>query len=132
MPSSTDRLRPTTAMHRSHTITRRDFLRRSGLLATATGLGRLGLINAHAQTAAPDYKVLVCVFLLGGNDAHNMGVQLNGPEYAAFKSVRGSLALPDGNTQLLQVSARDGRPYGLNSGLAAIHPSWAQGKLAVM
>lgn len=119
-------------MTHSHAISRRTFLRHSGLLATATGLGRLGLINAHAQAAAPDYKALVCVFMLGGNDGHNMVVPLTGPDYTAFRAVRGSLALPDGNTQLLEVVARDGKPYGLNSGLAAVHPLWAEGKLAVM
>ena len=119
-------------MPHSHAISRRTFLRHSGLLATATGLGRLGLINAHAQSTPADYKALVCVFLLGGNDGHNMIVPLNGPDYTAFKAIRGSLALPDGNTQLLPVTARDGRPYGLNSGLSAIQPLWAQGKLAVM
>jgi uncharacterized protein (DUF1501 family) len=119
-------------MTHSHVISRRAFLRQTGLLATATGLGRLGLVTAHAQSNADDYKALVCVFLLGGNDGHNMVVPLNGPDYAAFRAVRGSLALPDGNTTLMEVVARNGRPYGLNSGLTAIHPLWAQGKLAVM
>ncbi|MEO5959208.1 MAG: DUF1501 domain-containing protein [Opitutaceae bacterium] len=119
-------------MKHTHVLSRRDFLRQGGVLATATGLGQLGLLNAHAQTASPDYKALVCIFLLGGNDGHNMLVPLNGPDYTAFRNTRGSLALPDGNTQLLEVVARSGRPYGLNSGLAAIHPLWAQGKLAAM
>lgn len=89
------------------------------------------MLNALAQSA-PDYKALVCIFLMGGNDGHNVIVPLNGPDHAAFRAVRGSLALPDGNTQLLPVTARNGMPYGLNSGLAAIHPLWAQEKLAVV
>jgi uncharacterized protein (DUF1501 family) len=119
-------------MKHFHPISRRTFLRNTGYLAAATGLGRFGMISARAQTAPADYKALVCVFLLGGNDGHNLLVPLNGPENTAFRAARGSLALPDGNTTLLEVMARDGRPYGLNSGLAAIHPLWAQGKLAVM
>lgn len=112
-------------------LSRRAFLRRSTLLATATGLGGLGMLNAYAQSA-PDYKALVCIFLMGGNDGHNLIVPLNGPDHTAFRAVRGSLALPDGNTQLLPVTTRSGIPYGLNSGLQAIHPLWAEGKLAAI
>lgn len=122
-------------MKHHHFISRRSFLQKTSLLATATGLGRLGLINAHAQTAPSspsDYKALVCVFMLGGNDGHNMVVPLSGSALATYRAVRGSLALPDGNTSVLPVTALDGTPYGLNGGLASIHPLWAQGKLAVM
>ena len=118
-----------------HDISRRRFLQKTSLLATATGLGSLGRITAHAQVAPSspsDYKALVCIFLLGGNDGHNMMVPLAGPELAAYRAARGSLALPDGNTQVLAVNARNGTPYGLNGGLAAIHPLWAQGKLAAV
>lgn len=113
-------------------LSRRAFLQKSSLLATATGLGRLGLISAHAQVAPPDYKALVCVFLLGGNDGHNMVVPLSGSAATTYRAVRGSLALPDGNTPVLPITAQDGAAYGLNGGLAAIHPFWAQGRLAVM
>ncbi|MBL9199677.1 MAG: DUF1501 domain-containing protein [Opitutaceae bacterium] len=115
-------------------LTRRAFLRHSTLVATAgaTGLARLSQVNAHAQAAATDYKALVCVFLLGGNDGHNLIVPLNGAENAAFRAARGSLALPDQTAQLLEISARNGTPYGLNSGLAALHPLWAQGRLAAI
>lgn len=119
-------------MSHYHPISRRSFLQKAGLAASAAGLGRLGLLNTHAQSAPPDYKALVCVFLLGGNDGHNMVVPLNGPDYTAFRNTRGSLALPDGSASLLEVSARTGTPYGLNSGLAALHPLWAQQKLAVI
>lgn len=112
-------------------LSRRAFLQRSGLFATATGLGRLGVLNAWAQSA-PDYKALVCIFLMGGNDGHNMIVPMNGPESTAYRSIRGSLSIPDGNTQVLPVTARNGVPYGLNSGLASVHPLWSQGKLAVV
>lgn len=118
-------------MKHFHPISRRSFLQKTGLVAAMTGLGRLGLINAHAQSAPPDYKALVCIFLLGGNDGHNMVVPLNGPDYDAFRQTRGSLALPDGSASLLEIMSHTGVPYGLNNGLAAIHPLWAQGRLAV-
>lgn len=120
--------------HRSF-ISRRSFLQKTTLLAAATGLGRIGLLNARAQTVPSgpsDYKALVCVFMLGGNDGHNMIVPLSGSALTAYKNARGSLALPDGNTAVLPVSAKNGVPYGLNGGLAALHPLWAQGKLAAV
>ena len=52
---------------------RRNFLRIGSAFATVAGFGRFGLMNAFAQGAS-DYKALVCVFLLGGNDSHNMVV----------------------------------------------------------
>jgi uncharacterized protein (DUF1501 family) len=122
-------------MQHASFISRRNFLEKTAMLATAAGLGRVGLINARAQsvpTGPSDYKALVCVFMLGGNDGHNMIVPLSGPALTAYKNARGSLALPDGNTAVLPVSAKDGTPYGLNSGLTALHPLWAQGKLAAV
>ncbi len=118
--------------HRSF-ISRRNFLQKTALLATATGLGRIGVLNARAQSVpANDYKALVCVFMLGGNDGHNMLVPLNGSALTAYQTARGSLALPDQNTPVMPVTAKNGTPYGLNGGLAALHPLWAQGKLAAV
>lgn len=113
-------------------LSRRGFLQKASLFAAATGLGRLGSLTAHAQTAPADYKALVCVFLMGGNDGHNMIVPLAGPELTNYRAARGSLALPDGNTAVLPVTALNGTPYGLNGGLAALHPLWAQGRMAAV
>ncbi len=95
-------------------------------------LSRLGNINALAQSSVPDYKALVCVFLSGGNDAHNMVVPLTQSEFKTYKTGRGSIALPDNNGALLPVVTPQGAPYGLNPGLGAIQPLWASGRLAVI
>ena len=111
-------------------LSRRRWLAGTG---AASLLTRLEWMNAFAQSTTPDYKALVCIFLAGGNDGHNTVVPLTQAQFNAYKAARGSLALPDGNTgPFLQVSTPDGTPYGLNSGLAAIHPLWAQGKFAVL
>src|SRR5215475_11436318 len=108
---------------------RRSFLRFSGGFAAMAGFSRFGMMNALAQSA-PDYKALVCIFLFGGNDSHNMVVPQTQAAFNAYKSIRGSLALPDNNAKFLPVTARDGTPYALTDGLASIHPLWAQQKLA--
>src|SRR4051812_15886662 len=100
-------------------ISRRDFLRMASALASAASLPGL----ARAQVAQ-DYKALVCVFLMGGNDGHSMLVPLDSAPYAAYRSIRGGLALPDGSAQLLPVRTSTGVAYGLNSGLTAIASQW--------
>ncbi len=110
---------------------RRNFLRTGGAFLTAAGMSRFGLMNAFAQ-GAPDYKALVCIFLLGGNDSHNMLIPQSQAAFNAYKSIRGSLALPDANAKLLPVSAADGTPYALTDGLSSISPLWAQQKLAAV
>jgi len=83
---------------------RRDFLRQSA----CASLGVTGLVNALAQmrlmTAAcaagetgTEYKALVCLFLAGGNDSHNMLVPMGDPSSdearADYEAARGVLAL---------------------------------------
>ncbi|MBT9458168.1 MAG: DUF1501 domain-containing protein [Burkholderiaceae bacterium] len=111
----------------ANTLTRRTLLRQT----LGAGLGSLGALTAQAQTAS-DYKALVCIFLMGGNDGHNMVVPLSPAAFNAYKAARPGLALPDNSATLLSVAARNGVPYGLNSGLSALHPLWAQQKLAVV
>ncbi len=106
--------------------TRRNFLKASAF----AGLTRFGAVNALAQ--ATDYKALVCIFMFGGNDGNNLIVPQTQSEFNAYKAIRGSLALPDGNAKLMPVSAANGTPFALTDGLALVHPFWAQKKLAVV
>jgi uncharacterized protein (DUF1501 family) len=113
-------------------MTRRNLIRLGcGAVTTAASFSRFGAINALAQGSS-NYKALVCVFMFGGNDSHNMVVPQASADFTAYKTARGSLALPDGNTSLLPITATSGTPYAFNSGLMAIHPLWAQQKLAVV
>jgi uncharacterized protein (DUF1501 family) len=76
-------------------VNRRSFIRYASLAAagSAAGLRPFGALNSLAQSAT-DYKVLVCVFLFGGNDANNTLIQFDTTGYANYSSVRGPLALP--------------------------------------
>ena len=69
-------------------VSRRKFLQLSAGLGMLAGLGRLEI--AHA---ANDYKALVCLFMLGGNDGHNTVVPLGNAQYNAYKNARQGLAL---------------------------------------
>ena len=120
-------------MHHDHTPlrvttrSRRAFLRDASALLGAAAVGA----SAQGQTA-PGYKALVCIFMLGGNDGHNMVVPLSTAAYNAYKAARGGLALPGNDATLTPVVTPAGVPYGFNSGLNSVAPLWAQGKLAVM
>lgn len=104
---------------------------RRALLRAACALTAAPLVPAHAQTTE-DYRALVCIFLAGGCDGHNVLVPQGTAAYAAYRSARGGLALPDQSASLLPITTTDGVPYALNSGLQAIHPLWAQGRLAAI
>ena len=115
----------------SNQVSRRNFLRLStGAMASMAGMSRFGAMNALAQGAG--YKALVCIFLNGGNDGHNTFIPRTGAEFNAYKAARGSLALPDQNTPVLDVTAVNGSLYGFNGGLQPIHPLWATKQLAVV
>ena len=106
-------------------MSRRRFLQLSAALGMLGGLGRLR--PAHA---AADYKALVCVFLFGGNDGHNVVVSLDGTQYAAYQAARGPLALPPG--QLLPIDVPGLGPFGLHYALPELQALFAQRKLAIV
>lgn len=111
-------------------LTRRNFfLKMSRTLASlglTSAMGRLGMINAFAQTG--DYKALVCVFLFGGNDGNNMVIPVS-EQYDNYQGVRGSLAVPRANLLPMFTGTEE---LGLHPAMAPLHPLWAQGKLAVL
>jgi len=106
--------------------TRRDLLRYSacGLLGRAaflSGFDRFSLVSAMAAPAAvpSDYKALVCIFMFGGNDSNNMIVPID--NYTNYASTRGVLAIPQ--AQLLQVTTKSSRAFGLHPNLTAAQPT---------
>src|SRR5262249_52442080 len=116
------------------TLSRREFLRRSGCsaltaAALASGIDRFGLVQAFAQSSS--YKALVCIFLGGGNDGNNTVVPLDG--YAAYSSVRqaSTLAIPENS--LLPITPKSlGQTFGFHPSLSALQPLFAEGKLAIV
>lgn len=104
---------------------------RRALLRAACALTAAPALPSQAQ-AAEDYRALVCIFLAGGCDGHNVLVPQSAAAYAAYRQIRGALALPDQSASLLPITTTDGVAYALNSGLQAIHPLWAQRRLGAV
>src|SRR5205823_8581841 len=94
-------------------VSRRKFLQLSAALGMLAGLGRMEI--AHA---ANDYKALVCIFMLGGNDGHNTVVPLASSQYNAYKNGRQGLQLGPG--QLLPINDASQGTFGFHFSLPEI------------
>src|SRR5579864_1668580 len=118
-------------------ITRRTLLRMGaqslGLWAAGGCLGRLSRVYAAAPAAA-DYKALVCIFMLGGNDGNNLIVPIktDAQSYADYLRVRGTtLGLPqDGLGVITTASGKE--TYGLHPQLGPLRELYLRGKLTVV
>ena len=119
------------------TWTRRELLQLGvqslGVLGAGTCLGRMSRLYAAVQ-AASDYKALVCIFLLGGNDGNNLlvPVKTEAQAYSDYFKVRGpTLGVPQQALHL--IPARGGKEsYGLHPELAPLGELYARGKLAIV
>ncbi|CAG0959084.1 hypothetical protein BURK2_00629 [Burkholderiales bacterium] len=115
---------------------RRDFLRRASAL-TAGGLAaNLDLFGLHAwaQTAQPDYKALVCVFLFGGFDGNNTVVPLDNTgygQYAAVRTTASGINIPQANLLPIQPS-NSTTPFGLHPLFTGLQTLFNEGKMAIV
>src|SRR5580658_10137008 len=93
--------------------TRRDFMKAALTSVGALGaLGKFGEMNALAAANSP-YQALVCIFLAGGNDSHNMVIPVSTAQqnYSLYAAGRQTLALPQAGLQIINNGADT---YGLH------------------
>lgn len=108
-----------------HNLSRRSLLGRGLALGMAGGgigfADSLGLLSAMAQTnPASDYRALICLYLVGGNDTHNTVLATDTASWDSYQKIRGgSIALR--RETLLPITHRNDRR--LNTGRSfALHP----------
>ena len=121
---------------------RREFLRRAASLSVAGAAApwalNLSAIGDAAAQSATDYKAMVCVFLLGGNDNGNTVVPYDDATHQAYATVRGGLALPRsafevaGTVLVPSVALAGGQRLALAPGLAPLIPAFDAGRLGVL
>jgi uncharacterized protein (DUF1501 family) len=110
-------------------MNRRHFLASAASLAgLGAGAGLLSALPQRTWAAGEDYRVLVVVFLNGGNDGHNVLVPTDAG-YNDYQAARANLALPKASLVNLPGSA-GGRTYGLHPGLAPLLPLYQQQRMA--
>jgi uncharacterized protein (DUF1501 family) len=111
-------------------ISRRGFVRIGTATVGSLALRPFGLLPGLAATSGPDYRALVCVFLLGGNDSNNTIVPTDDTNFKAYQSIRGSLALT--SSELTPVAGVSGAPYGFHSKLTEVASLFSSKELAVV
>ena len=115
-------------------ISRRRFLRNAmGTgFASSSMVGTLGSLAATQSLAADgDYKALVCVFFLGGNDSFNMVVPSSLTEYNEYAAARQNLAIAQADLLALNPLVSDGASYGLHPSMPEVQSLFNSGQLAV-
>jgi len=116
-------------------LSRRQFLR---ALSTGGALYAFGRTpgTVMAQTAAvdafSDYKSLVCVFLLGGNDSWSVVVPRSDAEYAAYAASRQNLAIAQDVLLPIGPLEPDGAEYGVHPSMADVQSLFEMGRCAVI
>lgn len=117
-------------------ISRREMLRRLGALASLraaapfglqlAGIGAASLANA-ATTPAQDYRAIVCLFMMGGNDCNNTLVPTETTAYNTYATGRSTLAIP--REQLLALADTQ---LGLHPAMAPMQSLFNSGRAAVL
>ncbi|RZI86237.1 MAG: DUF1501 domain-containing protein [Rubrivivax sp.] len=140
---------------------RRQFLKRASMLGAAgittpwaLNLASMGVAAAQSSSAT-DYKALVCIFMAGGNDAHNTVLATDGNSRWNYLSARDpnaaanfeadqagdpliaspmSIALPMKDLRPITIKQTDpwNRTFALNPELRRIQQMYADGKAAVI
>ncbi|WP_395339609.1 DUF1501 domain-containing protein [Ningiella sp. W23] len=123
-------------------LTRRDFLRYSisSSIAGASLIGLPSSLTAHAAQTN-DYKALVCVFLFGGVDGHDLLIPYDVSSYNGFANIRQSLLNTYGGTRsresLLPLSPDNSahfgsREFALPPEMPLLKSVFDQGRVAIV
>ena len=112
-------------------FTRRGFIRIGAASVGSLVLRPFAVLPAMAQSSAPEYRALVCIFLFGGNDSNNTVIPMDDASFKAYSSIRGSLALTTSDLTPTVYSA-SGAPYAFHSKLAEVASLFSSKELAVV
>lgn len=122
---------------------RREFLKRLGALgalgSAAPFAMNLAGIGTAAAAGASDYKALVCLFMLGGNDHNNTVVPYDATSHAVYAAARGGTSSAGGIAldlsslqQINPLSALGGRQLALPTQMSLLANLFDSGKAAIL
>lgn len=125
---------------------RRQFLRAASAVGTVAGTATPFALNLATMSAAVaqvpgDYKALVCLFMLGGNDHGNTVLATDPDSWSSYTELRGSGSDPitlaptgqfGGVRPIAPVTPQPGREFGLHPELEALQTMFNDGQLAIV
>jgi uncharacterized protein (DUF1501 family) len=117
----------------AHKLSRRHFLGGAALLGGFSPLA-LQVAASNATAAGNDYKALVCLYLDGGLDHMHTIIPSDPTNYAALRSLRPGIAMPDraALSSLGTRSPQGGRTVALHPNLPRMKKIYDKGKMAIV
>lgn len=111
---------------------RRRFLMMTGTTGVGLSLPAKLVLGQLDGDGVPftDYRALVCVFLLGGNDSFNMLVPRSPAEYNAYASSRQNMALPRDDLLPIAPAGSGSREFGLHPAMPELQALFESGHAA--
>lgn len=96
----------------------------------------LAAVGEAAAAQGQDYRALVCIWLSGGSDHDNTVVPFDEASHAAYRRLRGGLALQQSSLQLTALAPTTplpgGRQFALHPSLTPLSDLFGQSRLAAM
>ena len=112
---------------------RRKFLNmglKAGLVGATSSLWSNTALRAFGQAPA-DYKAMIMVSLVGGNDGNNLVIPMDKSSYAEYCAIRPTLALPQ--SACLPLNTASGTPsLGLHPNMVKVAQMFNQGKASIV
>ena len=113
-------------------MNRRNFLKLSAGSAATLGLLNIPM-SAYANAGSfPDYKALVNIFFLGGNDGFNMIVPTSTFAYDEYAASRQNLAIAKADLLPISPASIGAGNYGLHPNLAEVQTLFNSGNLGIV
>ncbi len=103
-----------------------------GAAAAYTTPFLLDLDRMAAHAAGEDYKALVCVFLFGGNDSHNLIIPADQANYLNYQANRTSIAIALSSLYQVAPANLPGQLFGFHPSTPELQNLFIQQKLAVV
>ncbi|MDB0056467.1 DUF1501 domain-containing protein [Akkermansiaceae bacterium] len=101
------------------------------ILSSLLNLNLTGSLSAE-NAEDDDYRALVCVFLVGGNDSYNMVAPIGGDARTSYDITRSFAGVPVDGLLPLPEPVGDGLELGIHASMPEVHSLYTQGKAAIV
>ncbi|MRX28714.1 DUF1501 domain-containing protein [Kangiella sp. HZ709] len=113
-------------------LNRRDFFKLGAGTIASAGLMNWSQPLIAAGAPPTDYKAIVNIFFLGGNDGFNMVIPRSDFEYNEYSASRQNLAVARGDILPISPITAGGAQFGFHPAFSEMQQLFSDGKLGVM